>query len=226
MRRAIVTTLAVVTLLASTVSSVGAASATKMVGINVVLNRPVSNAILADLATYGKVRDVVREIKVVTLQARLSSLRAIRKEAYVAAASPDAKRVGKPVPSTPFDGNGAGLSTWDLDAINVTDISASTTGPGRIRRHRACTSRCSTPGCSTSWRQYFPQERIATRVRASPSAAAAARSATSPVAAEQVGARPELARHARDQHHPRLQPGRDADQRRRRRWRPSSRSRC
>lgn len=160
MRRAIVTTLAVVTLLASTVSSVGAASATKMVGINVVLNRPVSNAILADLATYGKVRDVVREIKVVTLQARLSSLRAIRKEAYVAAASPDAKRVGKPVPSTPFDGNGAGLSTWDLDAINVTnnvgfgrtiDVDGSGVYVAVINS-----------GLLSSWRFYFPESHIAT----------------------------------------------------------------
>ena len=63
MRRAIVTTLAVVALTASTVASVGAASTTKMVGINVLLDRPVSNAILADLATYGKVRDVLRELQ-------------------------------------------------------------------------------------------------------------------------------------------------------------------
>ena len=160
MRRAIVTTLAVVALIATTVTSVGAASATKMVGINVVLNRPVSNAILADLATYGKVRDVVRELRAVTVQARLSSLAAIRGEAYVAAANPDAKRVGKPVPSSPFDGDAGGLSTWDLDAINVT----ASPGAGRSIDVDGTGVYVAVidSGLLSSWRFYFPEARIAT----------------------------------------------------------------
>src|SRR5262245_13790278 len=112
MRRAIVIALAVVALVVALVPPVGAASATRMIGINVLLNRPVSGAILRDLASYGKVRDVVREIRAVTVQARRSSLTAIRKERYVAAANPDAKRVGKPVPSSPFTDSVAGLNTW------------------------------------------------------------------------------------------------------------------
>ena len=160
MRRAIVTTLAVVALIATTVTSVGAASATKMVGINVLLNRPVSNAILADLGTYGKVRDVLQKLRAVTVQARLSSLAAIRAEAYVAAANPDAKRVGKPVPSSPFDGNGGGLSTWDLDAINVT----ASPGAGRSIDVDGTGVYVAVidSGLLSSWRFYFPEERIAT----------------------------------------------------------------
>jgi len=160
MRRAIVTTLAVCALMASTVASVGAASATKMVGINVVLNRPVSNAILADLGTYGKVRDVVREIRAVTIQARLSSLVAIRKETYVAAASPDAKRVGKPVPSSPFDDSVTGLSTWDLDAINVTN----NVGAGRTIAQDGTGVYVAVidSGLLSSWRFYLPESHIAT----------------------------------------------------------------
>ena len=160
MRRAIVTTLAVVALIATTVSSVGAASATKMVGINILLNRPVSNAILADLATYGKVRDVVRELKAVTIQARLSSLKAIRAEKYVKAANPDAKRVGRPVPSSPFEDNTGGLSTWDLDAINVTP------SPGVGRSIDVDGSGVYVAildsGLLSSWRFYFPEAHIAT----------------------------------------------------------------
>lgn len=160
MRRAIVTTLAVVALIATTVTSVGAASTTKMVGINVLLNRPVSNAILADLGTYGKVRDVLKELRAVTVQARLSSLAAIRREAYVAAANPDAKRVGKPVPSSPFDGNAAGRSTWDLDAINVT----ANPGAGRSIDVDGTGVYVAVidSGLLSSWRFYLPEAHIAT----------------------------------------------------------------
>ena len=98
------------------------ADATPMIGINVVLNTSVTDAILADLGTYGTVRDVVREIRAVTLQARAGALPVIRALPYVAAANPDAQRRNGPVTPVSVTDFSDGLSTWDLDAINVTDV--------------------------------------------------------------------------------------------------------
>lgn len=69
----------------------------KVVGINVVLNTPLTGMVLIDLGRFGKVRDVVPEIRAVTLQADSSQLAAIRALPYVVAANPDAERNGGPV---------------------------------------------------------------------------------------------------------------------------------
>ena len=47
-----------------------------MIGINVLLKTPITNAILADLGKHGTVRDTVYEINAVTLQAPASELTA------------------------------------------------------------------------------------------------------------------------------------------------------
>ncbi|MCX6637744.1 MAG: hypothetical protein NT090_22035, partial [Acidobacteria bacterium] len=49
----------------------------KVIGINVVLNAPPTGVVLNDLGRFGKVRDVVPEIRAVTLQADSSRLAAI-----------------------------------------------------------------------------------------------------------------------------------------------------
>ena len=146
-----------------------------------------------------------------TVQARLSSLAAIRGEAYVAAANPDAKRVGKPVPSSPFDGNAGGLSTWDLDAINVT----ANPGAGRsidVDGTGVYVAVIDT-GLLSSWRFYFPEERIATDL-ARVLRRRRRRGGQRLQPAEQVADRPGLARHTRHEHDPRLQPAWRPDQRR------------
>ena len=58
--------------------NVSAASEKTMIGVNILLNTDVSNAILADLGTHGKVRDVVAEIDAVTMQIRSGELAAIQ----------------------------------------------------------------------------------------------------------------------------------------------------
>ena len=136
-----------------------AAPADKLIGINVVLSTHVTDAILADLGAHGKVRDVVPEIDAVTMQAYESQLDAIRGLRYVAAANPDASRTGAPVDTVSATNFSNGLSTWDQDAIDVTDF----------RRGRTVAYDGSgvyvaviDTGLLDSWRQYFPQERIAT----------------------------------------------------------------
>ena len=139
---------------------VSAASPQQNIGINVVLKTDINSAILADLGRYGKVRDVVYEIRAVTLQAPRGMLSTIQRLPYVAAANPDAVRNGHPVDTVPETDFSTGLSTWDLDAVNVTDF-----GTGRSVAYDGSGVYVAVldTGLVDSWRQYFPQERIATQ---------------------------------------------------------------
>jgi subtilisin family serine protease len=133
----------------------------KVIGINVMLNTPPTGVVLNDLGRFGKVRDVVPEIRAVTLQADSSRLAAIRALPYVVAANPDAERKGAPVDTVPVTDFVNGLSTWDLDAINVTDF-------GFDNRQVAYDGNgvyvaVLDTGLLDSWRQYFPQGRIEAR---------------------------------------------------------------
>jgi len=133
----------------------------KVIGINVLLNTEPTAAVLGDLGRLGKVRDVVVEIRAVTLQADSSQLAAIRALPFVVAANPDAERKGGPV-KTAAAGFGSGISTWDLDAINVTDR---TTGSPRVVAFDGSGVYVAVldTGLLQTWRYYFPEERIATQ---------------------------------------------------------------
>lgn len=129
-------------------------------GINILLNTPVTDAILADLAKYGPVTDVLKELKAVVIRAPKSSLTTIQKLSYVALANPDAERKGAPTDAVAVTDFTGGLNTWNLDAINVTDF-----GKGRTIGADATGVFIGVldTGLLDSWRQYFPQERIATQ---------------------------------------------------------------
>lgn len=144
--------LIVLTLPAATMSWLNAAPPpqAKAVGINVVLNTGITPAILSQLGRHGNVRDVVNSIHAVTLQAPLGNLAAIRSLPCVAAANPDAERSTGPVGTAELADFSEGMSTWNLDAINVTDYGAgvyvAVLDSGLVR----------------TWPYYFPRERIAT----------------------------------------------------------------
>lgn len=143
------------------VADAGAADRTtgRMIGVNVVLNQDVSDTILADIARYGRVRDVIYQIDALTLQAREADLPKIQALPYVAAANPDAERNGAPVDTVAADNFAGGLGTWDQDAINVSDV-ASDSRQVAYDGTGVYVAVLDT-GLLDSWRRYFPQERIA-----------------------------------------------------------------
>ena len=142
-------------------SPVLAASPRSTIGVNVLLSTGVTDAVLADLATHGRVRDVLAEIDAVTMQTTVAELDVIRALPYVAAANPDAVRNGAPVDTVEVTDFANGLSTWDNDAINVTNL-----GAGRVTAFTGSGVYVAVldTGLLDSWRQYFPQERIASHL--------------------------------------------------------------
>jgi subtilisin family serine protease len=159
-KRVVFTLLAVVVLLFSSIPA-AAAGPKQMIGINVVLNTAITDTILLDLGKHGSVRDVVYEIKAVTMQAHLSELSVIQSLPYVAAANPDAARNGGPISTVAATDFLVGLSTWDLDAINVTDF-------GFDNRQVAQDGTgvyvaVLDTGLVSNWNYYFPADRIATQ---------------------------------------------------------------
>jgi subtilisin family serine protease len=159
MVKRIVFTLLLAVLLVGGSAPVSSKSAQAMIGINVVLNTDVTDRILADLGRQGTLLDVFYEIRAVTMRARAGDLDAIRELPYVAAANPDAERAGAPVDTVDVEDFTNGLSPWNLDAINVTDY-------GFDNRQVAYDGTgvyvaVLDSGLVDSWRQYFPEERIA-----------------------------------------------------------------
>ena len=161
MSKRLILTILVIAALMFSFTPAAAGSPKTMIGINVVLKTDVTDAILADLGTHGTVRDVVYEIKAITLQARAGELATIQALPYVAAANPDAERNGAPVDTVAATDFGDGFGTWDLDVINVTNP-----GPDNRQVTEDGTGvyvAVLDTGLLDSWRQYFPQERIATQ---------------------------------------------------------------
>jgi subtilisin family serine protease len=160
MKRKILYLLLVLALLLGNISIVSAATKTGMIGINVLFKTDITDSLLADLGRFGKVRDVLYPIKVVTMQAKAGQLPAIRALPYVAAANPDQARDAKPIDTVLVTDFADGLSTWDLDAVNVTDF-------GFDNRKVAYDGTgvyvaVLDTGLLMNWRQYFPEQRVAT----------------------------------------------------------------
>jgi subtilisin family serine protease len=151
--------LVVAVLLLAGAAAMSGAPDDRMIGINVVLKGSITNAALAELGRFGRIRDELPALNAVTMQARESELAAIQALAVVASASPDAERTGAPIDTVGVDDFADGFSTWNLDAINVTDVGfdnrkVSYDGSGVYVA-------VLDSGLLDSWRQYFPEERIA-----------------------------------------------------------------
>src|SRR5256885_15831438 len=104
-------------------SSTASQKLNQAIDINVLLAGPATAAQLAELGTFGSVTDQIIELNAVLLRANASALPAIQALPYVLAANPDQEREGSPVDAVAVsDFTVTGLSTWDLDAINVTNF--------------------------------------------------------------------------------------------------------
>jgi subtilisin family serine protease len=155
--KTVLSALALACVLPATTAS--AAPGSRQIGVNVLLNAAPSAAILTELGTHGVVRDVLAEIDAVTLRTTESELAAIRALPYVITANPDAMRDGGPIDTVAATNFTNGLNTWDLDAVDVTEF-----GVGRTSFYNGNGVYVAVldTGLLDSWRQYFPQERIAT----------------------------------------------------------------
>ena len=149
-------------LLASLVAlSTAGAAQNRQIGINVLLKSDITSQILADLSTHGTVLNTLPAIDALSMKVAEGELAAIRALPYVAAASPDAERKGAPVDAVAATDFAGGINTWDLDAVNVTNF-GSTTRTVSFDGRGVYVAVLDT-GLLDSWRQYFPQERIATQ---------------------------------------------------------------
>ena len=140
--------------------SAAKAGLTGSIGLNVLLAGPPTAAQLAQLGTFGNVSGTLSQLNVVFMRASASALPAIQALPYVVAANPDAERNGAPVDAVAATDFASGFNTWNLDAVNVTP------GPGAAPRSVGFAGNgvyigVLDTGLLDSWRQYFPQERIA-----------------------------------------------------------------
>ena len=133
----------------------------RQIGINIVLKTDITSTILADLSRHGAVLDTLPAIDALTMRIAEDQLAAIRGKSYVAAANPDAERKGAPIDSVEATEFTTGINTWDLDAVNVTDFGS--TARKVAQDGAGVYVAVLDTGLLDSWRQYFPQERIATQ---------------------------------------------------------------
>jgi subtilisin family serine protease len=143
--------------------SLASSTTNGVVGINVVLKTSPTKSQLDRLNTLGSVKKQFPEIKGLTMAAKRSQLAAIRALPFVKAAAVDAFINIPPnsdlVPVSDFTG---GFSTWDQDAINAT-VSPLSAARGVPQTGRGVYVGILDTGLLYTWRQYFPQERIATQ---------------------------------------------------------------
>jgi subtilisin family serine protease len=143
------------------------ASSTAVVGINVVLKGRATKSQLDRLNTIGTVKHTFPQINGLTMAAKKSQLAAIRALPFVKKAAVDAIINIPPntdlVPVSDFTG---GVSTWDQDAINVT-VSPLSSARAVSQTGQGVYVGILDTGLLFTWRQYFPEERIATQYAAS-----------------------------------------------------------
>jgi len=142
----------------STTLTVSAASPQATISVNVLLKQDVSAAVLKQLGNVGTVLNVLKEIDAVTMKIKAGNRPILEAQPFVAGVSEDAVRNGAPIDTVAATDFTAGISTWDQDAINVTDF-----GTGRTETYDGTGVYVAVldTGLVDAWRQYFPEERIA-----------------------------------------------------------------
>ena len=140
-----------------------AESNTAVRGINVVLKSRPTQSQLARLNSIGRVKTIFKEINGLTMAAKGSQLRAIRALPFVKAAAFDAViHTPPPTDLVPVDDFTGGFSTWNQDAIDVT-ISPLSNARAVSQTGEGVYVGVLDTGLLWTWRQYFPEERIATQ---------------------------------------------------------------
>jgi subtilisin family serine protease len=155
----------VVTAMLLAVLPVGAAGKTGSVNLNVVLKSDVTAEVLKVLKGHGTVLTVFEELDALTMKVREDKVALIAALPFVEAVGEDAERNGSPIDTVSLTDFSGGLSTWNLDVINVTDFGFN----NRQVEYDGTGVYVAVldTGLHDSWRKYFPQERIAVEYAAS-----------------------------------------------------------
>jgi len=131
---------------------------------SVLCSTSLTTDILKELGGYGKVSKEFYEINAVTMNLTDVDAAAVGALPYVDSVAPIAERKGSPVDTVNVDNYLGGIRTWDLDAIEVSDH-----GPNYPLGTRTVSYDGTgvyvavlDTGLMDSWRQYFPEQRIAT----------------------------------------------------------------
>ncbi len=135
------------------------ASTSGNIGINVALKAAATDANRAELAKFGNLLDEITELNVIRVRSAADNLAAIRALPFVAAATPDAERNAIPIDAVAASDFANGRSAWDQDAINVTQF-GTTTRQVKFDGTDVYVAILDT-GLLPTWRQYFPEQRIA-----------------------------------------------------------------
>ena len=132
--------------------------AARQISVNVLLNTEITDDILAELDQHGKIFDRLVELNALTMRTTYEGLAEIQALPFVEAANPDAERNAAPIDTVAAEDFLDGISTWDQDAINVTDL-----GAGRVESYDGTGVYVAVldTGLVDVWRAYFPEERIA-----------------------------------------------------------------
>ncbi len=146
---------ALLVLAAASCTSFGPASVDPMASdparsIEVVVNGALTDAVVAELGGYGTVTDSFPQISGVAMDVRQSALAAIGALPYVAVVGDRADRHA-------YDYSG-GVSTWDLDMMNITNPPAVRTV---TQAGEGVYVAVLDTGLVGNWRDYLPADRIA-----------------------------------------------------------------
>jgi subtilisin family serine protease len=138
-------------------------SSTATAGINVVLKSGPTQSQLDSLNAIGTVKAVLNEIHGLTMVAKPEQLAAIRALPFVKAAALDAEiQIAPPTDLVPVSNFTSGISSWDQDAINVT-VAPNSSARAVPQTGEGVYVGVLDTGLLYTWRQYFPEERIATQ---------------------------------------------------------------
>lgn len=129
--------------------------------INVVLKGPATASQLQELAKHGSVLKEIPHINAVVMAGSDASLAAIKSLRFVSKANFDVEVNIPPFPQVALtDFTATGLSTWDLDAVNATNLQAGSKRAVSYDGTGVYVAILDT-GLLPTWRSYFPDERIA-----------------------------------------------------------------
>jgi len=139
-------------------TGISAASTSASVGVNVLLNTDATPSVLKSLGKYGSVLSVISEIDALTMKVKISDIPVLEALPFVESVGYDAERTIAPIDTVEATDFSGGRSTWNLDAINVTNH-----GQGRTVAYDGTGVYVAVldTGLVGGWRQYFPEERIA-----------------------------------------------------------------